>query len=871
MKDSTPQYIKLEDYQAPRYFIKEALIEFDLHEEKTKVKSTYKVVRNKDRDQGPLIFNGEELELVSLKMNDEEVKDYHLESGTLSFKPVEDEFEVEVQNIINPSANKALEGLYKSGNIYCTQNEPQGFRRITYFIDRPDNMTVFTTKVIGDQKSLPILLSNGNLIESGTLDNGKHFAVWNDPFPKPSYLFALVAGDLGLIKDTYTTSSGREVDLRIYCDKGNEDKCHWAMESLKKSMKWDEDRYGLEYDLDIYMIVAVDAFNMGAMENKGLNIFNTSCVLADPKMATDDNFMTIESVIGHEYFHNWTGNRVTCRDWFQLTLKEGLTVYRDQEFSADLNDRAVQRIKDVYRLREAQFPEDAGPTSHPIKPNRYIEINNFYTATVYEKGSEVIRMYETLLGRDGFRKGMDKYFELYDGQAVRTEDFLHAMSVANNNFDFSQFKHWYSQSGTPELNVQTNYNESEKKFSLKIEQILKPSPGQSSKEAYFIPLKMALLDSQGKELSLKHENLINGDVLIFKNMKKEFVFENIGAKPVLSLNRDFSAPVIIHSDLKFEDYLHLVRFDSNLFNKYESAQNIYKKVFNEAHQNNKNPELPKDLIVALKEILKDSSVKESFKALLLTLPTYDSYLSTQVPRDIEGTISVADKMKSAMASELKEDLLSVYNSLKGETKFEVHAEAMGKRALKNTALDLLMEAGEPSLQKACEEQFVNALNMTDEISSLRLLVEHEVDGFENHLQSFYTKWKHETLVMQKWMRIQVGGKAQRCFDIIPIIEKNPVFDITIPNIARALYGAFATNVAQFHHPSGRGYRLLADKIIELNKINPQVAARLSGAFKVFSKLPDSLKALLEVELKRIKGTPQLSKNVYEIISKTLDQ
>ncbi|MDH5580885.1 MAG: aminopeptidase N, partial [Bdellovibrionales bacterium] len=834
--------------------------------DKTQVKAHYKIERNKNQPPGPLVFNGEELKFISLKYNGTIVSDYELGPEHLVFQPKEDEFEVEVENYINPTTNKALEGLYKSGDIYCTQNEPEGFRRITYFVDRPDNMTVFTTKIIGDKKEQPILLSNGNLIESGDLDNNRHFAVWNDPFPKPSYLFALVAGDLGLIQDSYITGSNKEIDLRIYCDKGNEDKCHWAMESLKNSMKWDEERYGLEYDLDIYMIVAVDAFNMGAMENKGLNIFNTSCVLADPKMATDDNFMTIESVIGHEYFHNWTGNRITCRDWFQLTLKEGLTVYRDQEFSADLNDRAVQRIKDVYRLRESQFPEDAGPTSHPIKPERYIEINNFYTATVYEKGSEVIRMIETLLGREGFRKGMDKYFELYDGQAVRTEDFLHAMSLANGNFDFTQFKRWYSQAGTPKLKIRTSYDKKQKQFCLSVEQIL-----SNKNEQYFIPLKIALLSKSGEELNISHEKIINEDVLIISNMKEDFIFNNVEELPVVSLNRDFSAPVIIDSDLSFEDYLHLLRYDNNLFNKYESAQNIYKKIFFDRFSGKGTEEFPTKLIESLKDVLLDSKINESFKALLLSLPSFDSYFASQNPINVEKTVTIAKLMKKQLSMAIKDVLFELYESLNTEKEFIVNATAMGKRSLKNTVLNFLMETEQSDVVQLCKNQYHNALNMTDEISSLSLLVNHEIDGFEQDLNSFYKKWHQETLVMQKWMRVQVASETERGYNIIPSIEKNDVFDITIPNIARALYGAFAANVVQFHHSTGRGYKLLADKIIELNKINPQVAARLSGAYKSYAKLDSQMKKLMEKELIRIKSTPQLSKNVFEIISKVLDQ
>ncbi|MGZ3857443.1 MAG: aminopeptidase N, partial [Bacteriovorax sp.] len=500
MKTDTPKVIKLSEYKKPNFIVETIDLVVHLDNAATLVQSKMKMKRF-DHEVAPLVLNGEELTLKSVALNGKQLGsgDYQIEGELLTIKDVPSEFTLEIENVINPEANKTLDGLYKSGSIFCTQNEPEGFRRITYYVDRPDNMAKFTTKIIADKKLYPVLLSNGNPIARGDLEGGLHYVTWEDPFKKPSYLYALVAGDLGSIKDTYKTKSGRTVALEIYCDKGNEDKCHHAMESLKKSMKWDEDRFGLEYDLDIYMIVAVDAFNMGAMENKGLNIFNSAYVLANPKTATDANFYGIESVIGHEYFHNWTGNRVTCRDWFQLTLKEGLTVFRDQEFSADMNSRNVERIQSVMALRAAQFAEDAGPTSHPIKPSTYIEINNFYTATVYEKGAEVIRMIQTLLGVDGFRRGMDKYFELFDGQAVRTEDFIHAMSVANNNFDFTQFKNWYSQNGTPKVLASTSYDTAKKQFKLTIEQHL-PENTIPGALPFHIPFKVGLVGSNGSDI-----------------------------------------------------------------------------------------------------------------------------------------------------------------------------------------------------------------------------------------------------------------------------------------------------------------------------------------------------------------------------------
>ncbi len=616
MKTELPTVIKLNEYKTPNYQVQTIDLTVTLHNTETHVYSKMKILRSEHNVVSPLVLNGEELLLKSIIINGKKLNatDYTLESDLLKIHDVPADFTLEIENTINPEANKTLDGLYKSGSIFCTQNEPEGFRRITYYIDRPDNMAKFTTKIIADKLLYPVLLSNGNPIARGELDNGQHFVTWEDPFKKPSYLYALVAGDLGSIKDTYKTSSGRTIALEIYCDKGNENKCHFAMESLKKSMKWDEDRFGLEYDLDIYMIVAVDAFNMGAMENKGLNIFNSAYVLADQKSATDSNFYGIESVIGHEYFHNWTGNRVTCRDWFQLTLKEGLTVFRDQEFSADMNSRNVERIQSVLGLRAAQFAEDAGPTSHPIKPETYMEINNFYTSTIYEKGAEVIRMIQTLLGVDGFRKGMDKYFELFDGQAVRTEDFIHAMSVANNHFDFTQFKNWYKQNGTPLLHATTKFDSDKKQFTLNLKQSL-PANAKAEALPYHMPIRVGLIGADGSDLVNK--------VLELKEFSQDFIFDNIATKPIASINRDFSAPVKLSSDLSFDDQIFLMANDSDAFNRFEAAQVVSLKILLglvESARKNETLTLDPKYIAAFGKILNDNSIDEAFKALSMTLP-----------------------------------------------------------------------------------------------------------------------------------------------------------------------------------------------------------------------------------------------------------
>jgi len=875
LKNATPKTIHLKDYSRPDYSITDVHLTFDLHETKTEVTNVMKVVHQGEA-AAPLVLNGEHQTLLEVKVDGQKVTDYELTDETLTLKDVPSQFELTIVSENNPEANKALDGLYRSGGIFCTQNEPEGFRRITYYIDRPDVMAKFKTKIIADKATNPILLSNGNPIGSGDLEGGKHWVEWEDPFLKPAYLYALVAGDLGEVKDTFTTMNGREIDLRIYCDKGNESKCGHAMESLKNSMKWDEEVYGLEYDLDIYMIVAVDSFNMGAMENKGLNIFNSAYVLANPKTATDNDFLGIEAVIGHEYFHNWTGNRITCRDWFQLTLKEGLTVFRDQEFSADMNSRGVKRIEDVQRLRQYQFVEDAGPTSHPIKPESYMEINNFYTLTIYEKGAEVIRMIHTFLGKEGFRRGMDKYFELYDGMAVTTEDFIHAMSIANGNYDLEQFKIWYKQSGTPELTFHYDWDEKDETLTMKIDQSCPPTPGQEHKKPYHMPLGVGLLDSEGNDVKLEladknGQPQIDEGILHLKKESETFIFKNVKSNPVPSLNRGFSCPVKIHAPLKEKDFAFIMANDTDEFNRYEAGQLMGERVVRHLLLEKKKGNqfnLDDEYKEAFGKILKDETLDPNIKAMMLSLPAEGILHQGHNPIDHQSIFDVREWMTQTLAELYKEDFRKVYDQNVQSGEFKLDPHSIGQRTLKNTALRYLATTGDVGLDLVYEQQ-VAATNMTDEISSLALLCRYESKFRNEAVRIFYDKWNHETLVMQKWLGVQASSPLEDTLDRVQALEKDPVYDGTVPNLFRNLIGGFARNYVHFHHETGRGYKFIADKVIWLDKINPQIAAGLSGVFKDYKKLLQSRKDLMKVELERIKETDGISKNTFEIVSKIL--
>ncbi len=866
---AAPKTIYLKDYQVSDYLISDIHLTFELDDTRTFVKSKLSIYRHPEaKGAAPLILNGEELDFVSAAINGKQLAagDYRLEGDVLTIADVPEKFTLEVENYINPLANKALDGLYKSGTIFCTQNEPEGFRRITYYIDRPDVMAKFTTKIIADKKKYPVMLSNGNPIGEGDLENGRHWVEWEDPFPKPCYLYALVAGDLGMVRDSFTTASGRKIDLRIYVDKGNENKCDHAMRSLIKSMKWDEEKFGLEYDLDIFMIVAVDSFNMGAMENKGLNIFNSAYVLADEASATDNNFLGIESVVGHEYFHNWTGNRVTCRDWFQLTLKEGLTVFRDQEFSADLNARAVNRISDVKGLRSAQFVEDAGPTSHPIKPDSYIEINNFYTATVYEKGAEVIRMIHTLLGAEGFRKGMDKYFELFDGQAVTTEDFVHAMSVANNNFDFSQFKLWYSQAGTPRLKARGKWDEASKTYELTLTQSCPATPGQSEKKPFHMPIRLGLVGKNGSDL-------VNTMVEL-KSETQTFKFDGVSERPVLSINRGFSAPVVLDVDLSDDELAFLMGHDSDDFNRYEAGQMLGEKVLLGLISDKlagRDLKMNEAYAKAFGLLLGDQNVDAAFKALALTLPAEGNLHQKQEVIEVAITHEVREWFMKELATRYQEDFKKLYDALAPAGEFSLDPKAMGERSLRNTALSYLVSLETSEMTALATKQFESATNMTAEIAALSLLCETKGSAKEEALSKFYNKWKDQTLVMQKWLMIQASSSLSDTLERVKKLESDAVYDKSVPNLVRSLIGSFARNAVNFHAADGSGYKFVADRILDIDTINPQMAAGLARAFKDFKRLPRSAQNFMKPELERILAQEKLSKNCYEIVSKTLNQ
>tara|TARA_B100001971_G_scaffold111191_1_gene102165 strand:- start:110612 stop:113173 length:2562 start_codon:yes stop_codon:yes gene_type:complete len=845
--------IKLSDYQKPEYLITDTFLNFDIDMDKTQVLSVLKMKKNGKHEKA-LKLNGENLNLLKVTLNGDtlgensiQVTDTHLIISDLP----DDEFTLSTLVEIAPSKNLTGEGLYKSGNILCTQNEAEGFRKITYYLDRPDVMAPFTTSISANKKDFPYILANGNKISEKD-EGDRHTVVWKDPHPKPCYLFALVAGNLDVVRDTFTTCSGKNVDLEIYVDPGNTDKCTHAMESLKNSMKWDEEVFGLEYDLSLYMIVAVDSFNMGAMENKGLNIFNSAYVLAKKETATDSDFQGIEAVIGHEYFHNWTGNRVTCRDWFQLTLKEGLTVFRDQEFSSDMLSRPVKRIEDVLTLRRHQFKEDAGPLSHPIQPKSYIEINNFYTATVYEKGAEVIRMIHTLLGKENFRKGMDLYFERHDGQAVTTQDFVQAMSDASS-IDLTQFKLWYDQNGTPEVKVKSERIDD--KLELTIEQFAYVN---EKRVALHFPFDIALIDIDGKLIYEKRHEIKEETTKLVIDAK---------ADAVISLNRNFTAPIKVHYQYDEKELLHILKYETDEFNKYDASQSLYKQeIFNyiNAFENNSDYNFSDSLINALNSVLSDTSLDNAFKSYVFSLPT-ESEINEEFPiYKIEATHEALKALKLYIAKGCEDTFKNVYNNI-NQTEFKLDAKSMGERQLKNTALAFLAQLN--SNHQLAISHFENANNMTDEISALSVIVKNNISTKEASLESFYQKWKHETLIMQKWIALQAGVGSVTIADLEKL-ESNSVYDAKNPNLLRSLVGAFANNVIVFNQASGEGYKFMARKIAEIDAFNPQIAARLAKFMNHKKRLDETRKKHLNNCLDQLMKS-DLSADTYEVVLKNV--
>ncbi len=888
--ESTSQnpIIYLKDYKPSGYKVESIELAFDLHEEECIVVNRMQIIRT----GGPkekLVLKGEEQKLLEIELNGQILakKDYTLTEKELILHESFERGELVIETSIRPQDNKALEGLYKSGNMYCTQNEPEGFRRITYFLDRPDIMTKYRTRISADKKKYPVLLSNGNKVDEGELDQGRHFVVWEDPFAKPSYLFALVAGDLHCHQDYYTSMSGRKISLQIFVEKHNADKCEHAAESLKKSMKWDEDTYGLEYDLDIYMIVAADAFNMGAMENKGLNIFNSACVLANAQTATDFDYERIEAIVGHEYFHNWTGNRVTCRDWFQLTLKEGLTVFRDQNFTADQTSHGVKRINDVWALRQGQFPEDAGPNAHPIRPESYIEINNFYTATVYNKGAEIIRMVETFIGKDDFRKGIDKYFELFDGQAVTTEDFLYAMELASG-FEFSQFKRWYSQAGTPIVKVEEFYDAEKKEYKVVIHQSCAPTPGQEEKLPFHFPLRFGLLTVKGRPIELQHfpKGVLHKDIFNIQKETEEFTFTGIEEWPILSINRHFSAPVKLAHHLSSKALRTLIKYDQDLFNRWEAAQKFYQNIIIdlwEKHREGRALELDAELSDIFRMFIRlgieDKNADLRFIAMILRFPA-ESFLNDLLNVcDFEGIHLVRDYLIKEIGRSLFADWSALYHRLHVEGEYQRDALSIGQRELKQIALSYLLASEKEEALGLAGKQFFSANNMTDEFMVLQQVcsqvpksLDAEKGLRERVLESFFNKWKHDPLIVDKWIVAQAVSSIDMDLKRITDIENLDVFDIKNPNKVRSLVRTFfSMNLVQFNARDGSGYQWVANKIIELDKFNPQMAASMALAFNRIAKLDGDLQEKMVEELRRILRVDKLSPNTYEIVSKTLKQ
>ncbi len=881
MREGTPQTIYLKDYTPPEYLIHSVELDFKLDEESTLVVSRLVMERNPEsrKTSHNLELAGENLELIKVSLNDKilEQHQYRTTSEQLIINdvPQKNTFTLVIENRINPKANSALEGLYLSNNMLCTQCEAEGFRKITYFLDRPDVMTRFSCRLEADKQRYPVLLSNGNKTGQGDLPNNRHWVSWDDPFDKPCYLFALVAGQLECHADTFTTQSGREIALEIFVEADDLDKCEHAMSSLKKAMRWDEQVYGREYDLDLYMIVAVSHFNMGAMENKGLNIFNTKFVLARPDTATDTDYEHIEGVIAHEYFHNWTGNRITCRDWFQLSLKEGLTVFRDQEFTADQTSRAVKRIEDVNTLRTRQFPEDAGPLAHPIRPDSYIEINNFYTLTVYEKGAEVVRMQHTLLGAEGFRKGTDLYFQRHDGQAVTCDDFVKAMEDANQ-VDFSQFRCWYSQTGTPKVTVTQQYNEERKTLELTLKQSCPATPGQTNKQPLHIPIKIGFLDSTGAAMPIQisGENTSNLETILeLKQQEQTFIFEKLPEQPVLSLLRGFSAPIKLIQERDPQELAFLLRYDQDTFNRWEADQQLTSHIILDLVKDiqDKKPLKLKEIVLdAFNYLLQQSWDDLSYFSLLLNLPE-ENYLAEQMDIvDVAAIHQAREFVKQTLATNLSKEFMALYKNHHRDESEHFDADSIGRRRIKNTCLGFLGKLETHEVYQLSEDQFRTAGNMTDQISALSVIVNSKHPSKDTCLKDFYLQWQKQDLVIDKWFSLQATSIMPNTFEVIKKLMRHEAFDLKTPNRVRALIGAFSqANPLHFHAENGQGYQFLADQVIALNALNPQVASRMLGALTHWRRFDEKRQQLMKQQLERIIHTPDISKDVFEVASKSL--
>ena len=878
MRTEEPRPVRLQDYRPPDWLIEAVALDVSLDANASVVRAKLKLTPNSASSPAPLVLDGEELNLRSLAVDGKSLpaEAFVATPDRLTIaQPPNRPFELEIETVVDPSANTQLMGLYRAGTTYCTQCEAEGFRRITYFLDRPDVMAVYTTRIEADRNEAPVLLSNGNLVAQGDVPGTtRHFAVWHDPFPKPSYLFALVGGQLARVSDSFTTMSGRNVALHIYVEPGKEERCPYAMDSLKRAMRWDEEAFGREYDLDIFMIVAVSAFNMGAMENKGLNVFNDKYVLASPTSATDNDYAHIEAVIAHEYFHNWTGDRITCRDWFQLCLKEGLTVFRDQEFTADQRSRAVERIGDVRALRSHQFVEDAGPLAHPVRPEIYHEINNFYTTTVYDKGAEVVRMIKALLGPTLFRKGMDLYFTRHDGQAATVEQFVQCFADVSGR-DMKQFMRWYSQAGTPEVVVTPKYDARTHTYRLDIAQTIPPTPGQPTKEPMVIPLAVGLIGNDGRDLPLVLDGRpLQHGVLELTQPSQSFVFTNVAERPIPSLNRGFSAPVKLSLPIEGNDLRFLAAHDRDPFNRWQAVQSLAMSLLTANVAALRSGAATRDddgLMAALEAILEDAKLEPAFIALTLAPPS-EADVAREIGCDVDpdAVFMARRKLRAAIGERLAAALTNTYERMKTGAHYRPDAQGAGRRSLKNICLDLLATTERSEAIARAVSQYETADNMTDRMAALETLSLHDRPERTAALDDFYRRYADDPLIIDKWLALQAVIPEPATLERVRALTSHPAFSMANPNRVRSLIGSFAqANHTQFNRADGAGYDFVADIVLALDPKNPQVAARIMGAFRSWRALEAQRRLLAEATLRRVASRPSLSRDVGDIVARTL--
>jgi aminopeptidase N len=880
MRTEQARAVRLQDYRPPDWLVETVHLDVSLHATASRVRATLRVKPNPVAEApAPLVLDGDGLSLVSLALDGTVLApgQFSADADRLTIaQPPQRAFDLTIETMVDPSANSQLMGLYRSSGTYCTQCEAEGFRRITYFPDRPDVMAVYTTRIEADRAEAPILLANGNLVESGPLSDGtRHYAVWHDPFPKPAYLFALVGGDLACVEDEFVTMSGRRVALRIFVEHGKQDRCGYAMDSLKRSMRWDEEAFGREYDLDVFMIVAVSDFNMGAMENKGLNVFNDKYVLATPESATDADYAHIEAIIAHEYFHNWTGNRITCRDWFQLCLKEGLTVFRDQEFSSDERSRPVKRIADVRALRGHQFVEDSGPLAHPVRPEVYREINNFYTGTVYEKGAEVVRMLKTLIGPDLFRRGLDLYFERHDGEAATIEQFVQCFADAAA-VDLSQFMRWYAQAGTPQVMASGSYEPRTRTYRLETAQAVPPTPGQPIKQPMVIPLVMGLVGKDGRDLPLRRADggAIERSVLTLTREAETFVFADVEEPPVLSLNRGFSAPIKLVANLSGDDLRFLAARDSDPFNRWQAVQTLATRLLvdNVGALRSGRPVLDDEgLLQALAAVLADPALEPAFVAQTLAMPS-EPDIAREIGRDVDpdAVLAARTALRRTIGTRLGADLEDTWRAMAGAGPYRPDAASAGRRALKNVCLDLLAASASPEGIARAARQYRDADNMTDRMAALLTLSLHAVPERDAALEDFHRRYADDPLITDKWLSLQAGIPEPATLDRVRKLTGHPAFSFANPNRVRALIGAFAQgNQTQFNRADGAGYRFVAEAALSLDGRNPQVAARLMTAFKSWRALEPGRRAHAETALRQLAELPSLSRDTADIVQRAL--